>query len=372
MNPAHQTVRGIYLTGSWPCDGYRIDPDAAGQETVAPLMKEPLALAAGHLAYLGDGEPWRGYMIYIPESLKHEPALKVARTGGWTSIRDRTVIARRRPWCRLPALDPHLRYSRFAERSMPVLARLRQEYRARDLALLAGIPSPLTVSVLTFGIPGPLGCHRAVRRATAREIASIGRLGRDAVIQLELCAETIAMCTMPGAAQPAAARLLAVSTLKLARQIPPGTRIALHLCFGALRGKSQVTPPPSLAPLVSLVNALTARWPEDQPLEVVHLPLVALRTGISLDPAYYAPLRRLRLPRGTQLALGFVTSDQTEEELHAIFRLARQAVPGGPPLRVAPPCGLRDETPDSARKVVERAVSIADAAAREGQRGDGA
>ena len=118
-------LRGVYLPGSWPGEGGDVDPDGVTAEAMARLMRAPLSLAAHDLACLADGEPRRGYVIYLVQSLCREPNVRVARAGDWSSFGDRTVLAKRHLWSRLPDLDRHLRYAAFAERSLPVLRRVR-------------------------------------------------------------------------------------------------------------------------------------------------------------------------------------------------------------------------------------------------------
>lgn len=366
MTSTVPVVRGIYLVGSWPHDSYRIAPDEAGPDVVERLMREPLSLAAPELACLGDGEPGRGYVIYLSESLRAETGIKVARAGDWSGFDDRVVLRRRRPWSRLPALDRHLRYFDFAARSLPVLRRLRAEFSRSDLSLLVGVPSPTTVSGVLFGIRGPLLYRRSIQRATEQELARVRRLGEDVVIQLELTAETVAVTSLPTAASRLLARLFARQTLRLIRAMPSGTQVAVHLCFGSLHGEpgSRLS---SLTPLVTLVNALTDGWPADRKLAFVHLPVTTVADVASTAAARYEPLAGLRLPAETELAVGVVRTAQPEaEQLQALQQVAA-AVPAGTPLRVSTPCGLLSVSADDAVAAVERAVRLARELGRDGR-----
>ena len=323
-------------------------------------MRSALAIAGNSLVCLGDGEPWRGYVIYLSESLRAEPDIRVAKEGGWSSFTDRTVLAKRRPWSHLPGLDRHLRYAQFAGRSLPVLRWLRGEYGRDDLPLLAGVPSPLTVSAVLFGVPGPILYRRAVRRATAREIARIHQLGQDVVVQIELPAETVAVARAPRALQRHAARLLAADVHRLVRTIPAGTRMAVHLCLGSLHGQPAYLPQ-TLMPLVDLANALARGWPADRGLELVHLPVTTVVDRARLDQEFYAPLTRLDLPTGTHLAAGLVTAQRPEREQALALRHIRAATPAAIPLHVSPPCGLLSEAESDAGLVVHRAFRLAQA-----------
>ncbi|HEV2370782.1 MAG TPA: hypothetical protein VGS19_01320 [Streptosporangiaceae bacterium] len=349
---------GVYLPGSWPCDGYLVAPDEATATTVEPLMREQLSLAGKGLVCLGDGEPWRGYVMYLSKSLRDEPGIRVVRDGNWSGLADRPVLARRRPWSRLPQLDRHLRYARFAQRSLPVLRKLQGEHDRSDLPLLAGIPSPLNVSVVVFGLAGPLFYRRAIHRATVREITRIRELGEDVVVQLELPAETVAVATVPRLLQRFAARWAAASVCRLARAVPSGTRMAIHLCLGSLNGRParELT---DLTPLVRLANALSRNWPAGRRLEVIHLPLTTVSAPARTDPGYYAPLTDLELSAGTQLAAGLVVSVQDGPGQLQAASLARAAIPSRIRLCIAPPCGLLSETPHGARLVARRAAELA-------------
>ena len=226
-------LRGVYLPGSWPGEGGDVDPDGVTAEAMARLMRAPLSLAAHDLACLADGEPRRGYVIYLVESLCREPNIRVARAGDWSSFGDRTVLAKRHLWSRLPDLDRHLRYAAFAERSLPVLRRVRGEYSRSDLPLLAGIPSPLTAAAVVFGMAGLVLYRRPFRLATAREMARIQALGTDVMFQLEAPAETVALASAPAWLRPLLAGVLGADICRLARMAPEGARLTVHLCLEA-------------------------------------------------------------------------------------------------------------------------------------------
>jgi len=351
-------LRGVYLPGSWPGEGGDVDPDGVTAEAMARLMRAPLSLAAHDLACLADGEPRRGYVIYLVQSLCREPNVRVARAGDWSSFGDRTVLAKRHLWSRLPDLDRHLRYAAFAERSLPVLRRVRGEYGRSDLPLLAGIPSPLTAAAVVFGMAGLVLYRRPFRLATAREMARIQALGTDVMFQLEAPAETVALASAPAWFRPLLARVLGADICRLARMAPEGARLTVHLCLGSLNDEPAIRLR-SCKPLVLLANAIARMWPGDRELVLLHLPLTTTADPARLDTGFYAPLARLRLPDGAQIAAGIVHAAQPYADQRQALRLVRAALPQQARLCVAPPCGLGRSTPHGAELAVQRAVVLA-------------
>jgi hypothetical protein len=93
---AERIAGRVYLPGSWPHGGLQIAPDAVTAEDVAALMRTQLSPEAQDLAFLGDGEPGRGYVIYLAESPRRERGHPRSERGAWTSFGDRAVLARRR------------------------------------------------------------------------------------------------------------------------------------------------------------------------------------------------------------------------------------------------------------------------------------
>jgi hypothetical protein len=351
----------VYLPGSWPEEDLVIAPDDPGEETVERLMSAPLAVAAGRIAYLGDGEPGRGYVIYISESLRREPGITAVRDGDWSSLGERVVLRSRRVLGRLPGLDGHLRYAQFARRSLPVLRRLREARGIGELSLLVGIPSPLSVAAVTFGPTGAVLYERGFRQATARQIALAARLGEDVAFQVEAVLETVAVASVPPALRPAAAWAAAGRIRALAALAPPGTRFTVHLCFGSLHNRAALYPP-SARPLVALANAIARRWPHGRELELVHLPLAQAGRDAATGREYYAPLGGLAVPEATRLALGIVSCRQPWPSQFAAAELARAAIAEAGPYRicVSPPCGLLSHTQQDATEITRRAVRLAE------------
>lgn len=351
----------VYLPGSWPEKDLVIAPDDPGEETVERLMSAPLSVAAGHIEYLADGEPGRGYVIYISESLRREPGISVAREGDWSSLEERVVLRNRPVLGRLPDLDRHLRYAQFARRSLPVLRRLRAARGIGELSLLVGIPTPLSVAAVTFGPAGAVLYERGFRRATARQIALAARLGEDVVFQIEAVLETVVVASVPPALRPAAAWAAAGRIRALAALAPHGTRFTIHLCFGSLHNRAALHPS-SARSLMALANAISGRWPRGRELELVHLPLAQADRDASPDREYYAPLAGLALPETTKLALGIVSCRQPWPSQVAVAELALAAIAdaGAYPISVSPPCGMHGQTEQDATEITRRAVRLAE------------
>jgi SAM-dependent methyltransferase len=87
--------------------------------------------------------------------------------------------------------------------------------------------------------------------------------------------------------------------LRLSRRVPPDVELGYHFCYGDVRQR-HVREPADMGKLVEIANALSASL--GRPLSWLHMPVPRQRA----DPAYYAPLRELRLRPETELYLGLV------------------------------------------------------------------
>jgi hypothetical protein len=81
--------------------------------------------------------------------------------------------------------------------------------------------------------------------------------------------------------------------------VPRAVELGVHLCYGN-RGGHHFIEPADTATAVEIANALFERV--KRPINFLHLPVPVDRD----DDAYFAPLRRLRLPTETELYLGLV------------------------------------------------------------------
>lgn len=94
----------------------------------------------------------------------------------------------------------------------------------------------------------------------------------------------------------------------------------------------------TLDKLASFSNTLVSRWPETRPLEYVHYPLAEGKEPPELEPGFYEPLSRIRLPEDARFVAGFVHPGRNEDD-HLRLREVIDNIRGHQ-VDVAASCGL--------------------------------
>lgn len=227
-----------------------------------------------HTLPTGETRRYEYYVRPILEDLVAQGALEVARAGEWRTRRDRPRY--RLPPGRTPTgAGMDLGYAGEAAEALPIFSAVRADLGRPELALQIGMPTDLTLAFVALGPKGIRSGRAPFTEATAREIATIARMGGDdVVIQLEATAELVAMAlTQP--AHRMVERVLGSGRgiAALAAAAPQGTRIGVHLCLGSLHNKG--APLRTARPFVDLANSVARHWPSGRTLEYVHVPFAA-------------------------------------------------------------------------------------------------
>ncbi|MGH3443411.1 MAG: hypothetical protein ACRDUY_15475 [Nitriliruptorales bacterium] len=340
--------RGAHLVGSTPFD------------SASTAMRTALDRLGPRLRTLPDGETGerRNWIIHIIESLREHPDLEVRREGDWSDY-DRTLTYRIRPGRHLDGRTLDFGHVLAFEESFPLFEKLRDEHDRPDLAFQVGIPGDFDMALFTLGPTGALLHRWPFTVATLREIHAIHRHGGgDVVFQLEIPAELVAVTSLPDPARPLVAAYLARGIAALATRSPEGTRFGLHLCLGDMNHRA-LGRMKDVRPLVLLANAIVRRWPEGRPLEFLHAPLAAGEDPPPREPAFYAPLSRLRLPSTTRFIAGLVHEDRTVAEQEELVRLIEGLL--GRSVDVAASCGLGRRRLEDALATMERAAALCSA-----------
>ncbi len=338
-------TRAAHLVGSIPGD------DAGDAMSLALRNLGP------QLRWLPDGETGdrHNWIIHIIEGLRSHPDLELKKDGDWSDY-DKTPVFRVRRGHRLRATSLDFGHVTAFEESWPIFSRLRDQQGTPALAFQSGVPGDLDMALFTLG---PLGAfrHRAVfRQATVGEMREIFRRGgKDVVFQIEVPAELVFVARMPGPLQRVMASFLARGVARLAREAPDGARFGIHLCLGDMnhRALGNMT---DATPAVLLANAIVKAWPAGRHLEYVHAPFAAAQAVPRTDPAWYAPLRRLKLPRATRFVAGFVHEDQDLEEQRQLRGLIERNA--GREVDVSTSCGLGRRTRPAAEAALERTAAL--------------
>ncbi|NHC12174.1 hypothetical protein [Motilibacter deserti] len=334
-----------HLVGSIPA------PDAES------AMRLALDALGPSLQTLTDGETGerRNWIVSVIEELRDHPDLEVARDGDFSDY-DRIPRLRVRKGRKLYGATLDFGHVAAVEQSWPVFSRLRTEYARPGLSFQVGVPGDFDMAAFTLGPREGLRHRRAFTEAT---LAEIGRVfaahGRDVVFQIEAPAELVQLARVPEPLAPAAARVLARGVLDLAAGAPEGARFGVHLCLGDMNhralGRMQ-----DAAPLVHLANAIARGWPAGRALEFVHAPFTGGEDPPPTEPAFYAPLERLRLPTTTRFVAGFAHEGQGFAEQLEVLRLIEERVDR--PVGVSNPCGLGRRSPSAGRAAMERIAEL--------------
>jgi hypothetical protein len=93
---------------------------------------------------------------------------------------------------------------------------------------------------------------------------------------------------------------------RISKPIPKGVELGIHLCYGDLDG-SHFIQPKDLGKAVELANIICKAI--KRKVDWVSMPVPRDRS----DDAFFAPLRALKMQKGTELVLGLVHSEDGVE-----------------------------------------------------------
>lgn len=132
-------------------------------------------------------------------------------------------------------------------------------------------------------------------------------------------------------------------------RVPAGVEAGMHLCYGDSGGK-HFKEPDDTALLVRVANAVLDAPP--RPVAWVHMPVPIARD----DPAYFAPLKNLALPQGTELFLGLVHHGDGEEGCRRRIAAAETAIQD---FGLATECGIGRRPPETVVPLLELHKALA-------------
>jgi hypothetical protein len=338
------TARRAHLVGSIP----------------APKAAEAMRLAVERLGpdldYLPDGETGerRNWVISMIEGFREHPDLRLVQDGDWSDY-DKIPRFAVRQGHRLYGAALDLGIVAAARSARPEFDALREELGPAPEGgprFQVGIPGDIDLAMFTFGPTGPVRYLRPFTEALASTMHQVYELlGDDVLFQIEVPAELVLLARAPSRIRPALAGLMARRIAALAQGAPQGARFGVHLCLGDMnhRPLGKVA---GASPLVSLANAVVARWPGQRALHYVHLPLAAADIPPVPEEAFYAPLAGLRLGPDVRLVAGFAHEDQDAATQCRIRRMIEDAA--GRPVDISTSCGLGRRQPEAALAAMDR------------------
>lgn len=327
-------------------------------------MEESLTRLGDTVLYLPDGETGeRGnYIEHLVGRLAGNPALEQHETTislGPTEMEGIEFSIRRGATLQIALGD--LGYARDWEASLPLFRELRVGSGRDDLRYLMAVATPLSIAMPYFHKPfDMLKAIRPLSDALRAEIAEAVCLGEDVLaVQFDAALDQIFVTQLYGSFPPLASlasRWLARGIAAVAKGIPPGVPVGVHLCLGNPQNQRVVTPRTSDS-IVWMANAVERAWPAGRPLDYVHLPIVD-----STDLRYYDPLKDLLLAPSTRVIAGMVYEDGHAANRDR-FDLAKENLGYAPDIACA--CGMGRRTPAVARALLDEMRRLADESARE-------
>ena len=338
--------RAAHLVGSIP---------AGSGPAAMELAREHLN---GTMRWLPDGETGERFhwVIHIIEGLRKHPDLEVVSDGDFSDYDD-LLQFRVRKGHKLRGETLDFGHVQAFRDSYEEFKRVRAEIGDERLTFQVGIPGDFDMAGMVMGPRGALLNRRPFHVATVSEVGAIfAEAGRDVVFQIEVPFELVFVARAPQVVRPLVARLLARAVTGIARDAPAGARMGVHLCLGDMNHKALVGMK-DMSPVVELANAIARGWPSGRDLEFMHAPFSGASQPPPLDPAYYAPLRKLRLPSQTRFIAGFVYEHQSLEDQTRLLRVIEAAA--GRRVDVSAACGLGRRSLDEAVASMQRARALA-------------
>jgi hypothetical protein len=204
----------------------------------------------------------------------------------------------------------------------------------RQVRFQVCLPTPYAV-VTSFcapqAVPAILPAYEAAMlREAAAVCAAIPH--SDLCLQWDVCHE---MLTWDGRwpRRPAFTgmdRQFADAFARLSAVVPRDAELGIHLCYGDFEGRHFVEPQDATK-MVELANLILGSV--GRPLAYIHMPVPIGRS----DDAYFAPMKNLQLPPGTELYLGLV---HAQDGVEGTVKRMATAKKHAPAFGIASECGI--------------------------------
>jgi hypothetical protein len=258
---------------------------------------------AGIAKRLTDGEP-QGWTRFAGRVLAQATAMEL--DDNWLLIPDRPLQQYRLKPGRSPndlTFAP-AGYASLVAESYRIFADLRDQGRiAPGTRFQQSLPTPFGVVgmfVRPEDVEAVLPFYQEALFAEVDDMVS--KLPQhDFALQWDIAVEVVAAIEVqtPQLSRDFPMDRLAGLVTAAADRVPLDVELGLHFCYGNPGGR-HIIEPRDLANIVAFCNLITARL--TRPVTWVHMPVPIARS----DDAYFAALRHLQLPAGTELYLGLV------------------------------------------------------------------
>ncbi len=335
--------RGIYLVGSVPM---------SNEEEVFRRVGGTLG---DKLRWLPDGEtgPRRDWIAHLEKVFSSNPALtpadEIFRLHPEAPPRQRYKLSPGRTVSDIQF--PNLGYADDALRSYATFARLKAE-GVLPPTLKFQVDLVPAHSVLWLFLVDELHMtvdpiyNRAVVRELGRILDAIPH--QELAIQFDVASAVFARLER-GASTPYGENKQDMQAnfsrimLDLANRVPADVDLLFHFCYGDSNHK-HVVEPTDVSDMVEFANRLIVGL--KRPPTLIHMPVPRNRK----DEAYFAPLRSLKLPPDTSLALGLVHHTDGVEGSRERLSIARKFADR---FLVATECGFGRRAPETIQRLLE-------------------
>jgi len=163
------------------------------------------------------------------------------------------------------------------------------------------LPAPFDV-VMGIVEPSDVGALWPVyERAMIAELGNIAQAipAEELAIQWDMALEFVNVMENPEIQKHISPGQVADAVARVAAHVPAAAELGFHCCYGD-PGHKHIVEPTDTANMVALCNLIIAATP--RPIAWIHMPVPKERS----DTTYFAPLKALKKPQGTELYLGLV------------------------------------------------------------------
>lgn len=229
---------------------------------------------------------------------------------------------------------------------------------AKGVRFQVCLPTPMSVIYAFCTARDVAVIEPAYESAMKREVDQIARHipHADLCIQWDVCHDMIVWDGQPQDQFPlvnASKDEIVARFARICDGIPADVELGFHLCYGDFGGK-HFFDPVTARHLVDISNAIVKAV--KHPVAYIHMPVALSRA----TDEYFAPLKDLKLPPGTELYLGLIHATDGAEGARKRIALARKYVSD---FGVATECGFaRARKPDLVHKLLDIHAAVAEPA----------
>ena len=343
-------MRHVHLVGS------------IGLDTVDEVFQATGKLLGRYLRRVPDGEPggrrlWTSWQYPV---LRANPFLQVDRARASTLTTGFLPLTLAEGVKADDVRFGELGYAREARASYQDFLQARERGALpRDVRFQVCLPTPFAVIGRTIAEEFRPAVLAAYEKAMLREVRTICAAipHQDLALQWDVCFEMLIWDGRWAAMPPFEnmEKYFAEMFKRISAPVPADVQLGFHLCYGDLDAAHFVEPQDA-AKMTELANLIVANV--RLPVAWIHMPVPIARS----DDAFFAPLKKLRLPPGTELYLGLVHAKDGVEGTKRRMDAAGKVLGD---FGIAAECGIaRARTPETVMKFLEvHAGAAADPAA---------